>query len=318
MPPRQEHELDPVTLHNQALVVLAMPAAAPSTQSATQKQAGVAKLLHLLAHPPFPPELAGNLLSLCCRPNEDFGSGAPGGGALGTAHERAEVAQEVLSAHSALVAATVPPAVLPLYEACLARMQHGPAEAAARLDELAGSHIEGLRKRVKAVQDARWAGDHAAAAAGLEAYEAELEVYMPGRSGGLAVCLAWLLCIQGAERFFCRPGCLPTSSPPVPHQGGCAVECVHAPPPGPSARRAHPASVSILNRRHKPTATYGLAVLMSLAHLHWEAGAFGRAQAVLQQSAEFCSDHLVRRRLLPVAAPPPAPSALGPAPATVF
>lgn len=33
---------------------------------------------------------------------------------------------------------------------------------------------------------------------------------------------------------------------------------------------------------------------MSLAHLHWEAGAFGRAQAVLQQSAEFCSDHPVR------------------------
>ena len=30
---------------------------------------------------------------------------------------------------------------------------------------------------------------------------------------------------------------------------------------------------------------------MSLAQLHWEAGAFGRAQEVLQQSAEFCSDH---------------------------
>ena len=33
------------------------------------------------------------------------------------------------------------------------------------------------------------------------------------------------------------------------------------------------------------------AVLMSLAQVHWEAGAYGRVQEVLQQSAEFCSDH---------------------------
>ncbi len=32
-------------------------------------------------------------------------------------------------------------------------------------------------------------------------------------------------------------------------------------------------------------------VLMSLVQGHWEAGAYGRAQEVLQQSAEFCSDH---------------------------
>ena len=30
---------------------------------------------------------------------------------------------------------------------------------------------------------------------------------------------------------------------------------------------------------------------MSLVHLHWEAGAYARAQQVLQQSAEFCCDH---------------------------
>ena len=30
---------------------------------------------------------------------------------------------------------------------------------------------------------------------------------------------------------------------------------------------------------------------MSLVQLHWEAGAYGRAQEALQQSAEFCSDH---------------------------
>lgn len=30
-------------------------------------------------------------------------------------------------------------------------------------------------------QDARWAGDQAGAAAGLEAYEAALDAYMPGK-----------------------------------------------------------------------------------------------------------------------------------------
>jgi tetratricopeptide repeat protein 30 len=30
---------------------------------------------------------------------------------------------------------------------------------------------------------------------------------------------------------------------------------------------------------------------MSLGAIEWEAGAYGRAQEVLQQSAEFCSDH---------------------------
>lgn len=180
MPPRQEHELDPVTLHNQALVALATAAATPSAESVAGRQAGLAKLLHLLAHPPFPPELAGNLLSLCCRPDDGCGGGVPGSSALGASQERADVAEEVLSAHAALVAATVPPSVLSLYEACLARMRRGPAEAVAKLDELAGERIEGLRRRVKAVQDARWAGEHAAAAAALEAYEEELEAYMPG------------------------------------------------------------------------------------------------------------------------------------------
>jgi hypothetical protein len=44
----------------------------------------------------------------------------------------------------------------PFYEACAARA-HSPAEAQAKLDALAGQHIEALRKLVKRVQDARWA-----------------------------------------------------------------------------------------------------------------------------------------------------------------
>ncbi|PRW32971.1 TPR repeat-containing isoform B [Chlorella sorokiniana] len=213
MPPRAEHELDSVTLHNQALVSLALAAAGTGgTGSSSSGSSGIAqsgaeafdKLVHLLEHPPFPPELAGNLLSLCCRPDS-----VPGGGGPGPA-ERAAVAGRLLAEHGPAVEAAVPGELLPLYEACVARASSAE-EAAARLDALAGTHIEGLRRRVKAVQDARWAGDAAGAAAGLQAYEEALDAYVP--------------------------------------------------------------------------------VLMSLVQLHWEAGAYGRAQEVLQQSAEFCSDH---------------------------
>jgi tetratricopeptide repeat protein 30 len=173
MPPRQERELDPVTLHNQALVSLA--------GGGQEGAAGMDRLRHLLAHPPFPPELAGNLLSLCCRPVGGAGiSGSGGGGGgLASAAERAAVAEQLLQEHGALVAAHVPADLLPLYEACVAGA-HSIEEAHAKLDALAGVHIEGLRRRVKAVQDARWAGDQAAAAAGLEEYETAVEAYVPG------------------------------------------------------------------------------------------------------------------------------------------
>jgi hypothetical protein len=173
MPPRQEHELDPVTLHNRALAGLAHggPEAAA---------AALDKLTHLLAHPPFPPELLGNLLSLCCRSTEDSGLGPTAGNGDGTgAIDPKALAEQLLQEHAPLVAAHVPPELLPLYRACLSRSRSAE-EAAAQLDAAAGAHVEGLRRRVKTVQEARWAGDQAAAAAGLEAYEQALEAYIPG------------------------------------------------------------------------------------------------------------------------------------------
>lgn len=193
MPPRAEHELDPVTLHNQALVSLALAATGGggscSGASGSSAQSGAEafdKLVHLLEHPPFPPELAGNLLSLCCRPD-----GVPGGGGPGAA-ERAAVAARLLAEHRPAVEGAVPGELLPLYEACVARASSAE-EAAARLDALAGTHIDGLRRRVKAVQDARWAGDAAGAAAGLQAYEDALDAYVPGEERGVVgACLGHL------------------------------------------------------------------------------------------------------------------------------
>eukprot|EP00887_Chlorella_sp_A99_P000192 scaffold13.g192.t1 len=155
MPPRQEAELDPVTLHNQALVGLARGGAAGAT-------AGLDKLAHLLAHPPFPPEVVGNLLSLCCRP----GGARPGLG------------EEVLASHPELVAAHLPPRLAAFYGACAARAR-APHECEARLDAIAGQHVEQLRRLVKQVQDARWANDPAAAEEGLAEYEAALEAFVP-------------------------------------------------------------------------------------------------------------------------------------------
>lgn len=73
MPPRLEEELDPVTLHNQALV-----------QTADNPAAGFRRLRYLLAHPPCPPETLGNLLLLQCR------------------HQRYDAAAEILRAHAPL------------------------------------------------------------------------------------------------------------------------------------------------------------------------------------------------------------------------
>ncbi|GAB4820179.1 hypothetical protein N2152v2_007225 [Parachlorella kessleri] len=188
MPPRREQELDPVTLHNQAVVSIAQGGAGAEA-------AGLDKLHHLLDHPPFPGALLSNLLSLVCRP----GSSMP------------ELAERVLQDCAADVARHVPKDLRPLYEACAAAKSQSPAEARVKLDVLAGQHIESLRKLVKRVQDARWANDQAAAAAGMAEYEQAVDSYIP--------------------------------------------------------------------------------VLMMLGSIEWEAGAFTRAQEVLQQSAEFCSDH---------------------------
>jgi len=56
MPPRNEEELDPVTLHNQALMNI--------EQEPTE---GFKKLNFLLSNPPFPPETFPNLILLYCK-----------------------------------------------------------------------------------------------------------------------------------------------------------------------------------------------------------------------------------------------------------
>ena len=56
MPPRNEEELDPVTLHNQGLMNIE-----------ADPQGGFKKLNFLLNNPPFPPETFPNLILLYCK-----------------------------------------------------------------------------------------------------------------------------------------------------------------------------------------------------------------------------------------------------------
>ena len=61
MPPRAEEELDPVTLHNQALM-----------RMDEDPTGGFRKFNFLLKNPPAPAETFGNLLLLYCKPQYAF------------------------------------------------------------------------------------------------------------------------------------------------------------------------------------------------------------------------------------------------------
>ncbi|KAM7290653.1 putative tetratricopeptide repeat protein [Ixodes scapularis] len=117
MPPRAEPELDPVTLHNQALL-----------EADTEPGRALAKLQFLLQEPP---EAFGNLLLLCCRLDQH------------------SLAADLLAEHAALTYRLLPPFLYELLEALLA--QHtAPQEAYVKLEALAarqGDRVRQLRQQ---------------------------------------------------------------------------------------------------------------------------------------------------------------------------
>ena len=149
MPPRAEEELDPVTLHNSALVTVD-----------SDPTAAFRKLNFLLAHPPFPPEAFGNVLLLYLRHN----CTALAADALA---ENAHLTQRYLS--------------VPLYEFLDASLMaaHSSEEAWVRFDALATRHIETLRRHTKAIQDARLAHETERMKSALVAYDLALEAFVP-------------------------------------------------------------------------------------------------------------------------------------------
>ncbi|KAJ3314377.1 Tetratricopeptide repeat protein 30A [Boothiomyces sp. JEL0838] len=125
MPPRLEHELDQVTLHNQALMNMDQD---PSS--------GFEKLGFLLQQSPCPQETFGNLLLLYVK------------------YDFLDSAADLLAENQHIAATSISPYLYDFLDATLLK-NSAPEEAYKKFDELADKHIDVLRKLTKQVQEAR-------------------------------------------------------------------------------------------------------------------------------------------------------------------
>jgi tetratricopeptide repeat protein 30 len=149
MPPRNEDELDPVSLHNLALMGMD-----------SDPTGGFRKLNFLLANPPFPPETFGNLLLLYLK------------------HGCFDLAADVMAENTHLTYLYLAPELYEFLDASI-MVQTSPEEAYRKYDMLTAKHIEALRKHTKAIQDARLAHDNEGIKAALKNYDDALDRYVP-------------------------------------------------------------------------------------------------------------------------------------------
>ncbi|EEH59350.1 uncharacterized protein MICPUCDRAFT_24770 [Micromonas pusilla CCMP1545] len=151
MPPRSEEELDPVTLHNVALMLVDV-----------NPVDSFHKLNFLLLSPSCPPETCGNLLMLYCKPEHAF----------------YDLAADVLAANKRLVEKYLPRDTYDYVTALI--MSHlSPEDAYLRLDILNNKHMESLRMLTRTIHGARAARDAEAVKQALLAYDDALELYVP-------------------------------------------------------------------------------------------------------------------------------------------
>lgn len=149
MPPRNEDELDPVTLHNKALMYCDENA-----------NAAFKKLNFLIQNPPFPPETFSNLLLLYCK------------------YSYFDLAADVLAENQALVSKCITSEEHEYINALI--LQHTSREEAyKKFQEIGDQHITNLRKLTKKIQDARLAKDPEALKKSLKEYDDALEKYIP-------------------------------------------------------------------------------------------------------------------------------------------
>ncbi|XP_030646607.1 intraflagellar transport protein 70A [Chanos chanos] len=149
MPPRSEEELDPVTLHNQALMNMD-----------TKPTEGFEKLAFLLQQSPFPPVTFGNLLLLYCK------------------YEYFDLAADVLAENAHLTYKFLSPYLYEFLDAMLT-CQTAPEEAFRKFDEIAGKLTEQLRKVTKQVQESRHNRDDETLKRSVQDYDEIVERYIP-------------------------------------------------------------------------------------------------------------------------------------------
>ncbi|XP_068605491.1 intraflagellar transport protein 70A [Brachionichthys hirsutus] len=148
MPPRADEELDPVTLHNQALLNMD-----------TKPSEGFEKLAFLLLQPSFPSATFGNLLLLYCK------------------HEYFDLAADVLAENAQLTYKFLSPYMYEFLDALLT-CQTAPEEAFRKLDDMNGKLTEQLRKLSKQLQDARMSRDDEGQQKTLQDYDLMLERFI--------------------------------------------------------------------------------------------------------------------------------------------
>lgn len=149
MPPRSEDELDPVTLHNTALMKMDK-----------DPDGGFKKLNFLMTRPPFPAETLGNLLLLCVK------------------YMYYDLAADVLAENKRHHDTLLGKELKDFLEAMIL-MQSSPEEAYKKFDELGSIHIDALRRLTKEIQDARSSHDKEAVREALRKFDAALERYIP-------------------------------------------------------------------------------------------------------------------------------------------
>jgi len=149
MPPRAEEELDPVSLHNSALMHME-----------TEPANGFKKLNFLISNPPFPPETFVNLMLLYCK------------------HQYYDLAADVLAENAHLTFQFLSPDLYEFLDATL-MVQTAPEEAYRKFDDLSRKHIDSLRALTKNIQDARLARDQDQIRKWLKQYDEALERYIP-------------------------------------------------------------------------------------------------------------------------------------------
>jgi tetratricopeptide repeat protein 30 len=149
MPPRKEEELDPVTLHNKALLNM--------EQNTNQ---GFKKLNFLIQNPPFPPETFSNLLMLYCK------------------HQCFDLAADVLAENSDLTFKCISQDEFEYVDALILQST-SKEEAFKKLQVLSDRYIDGLRLMTKKIQDARISKDPDTIKKSLKEYDDTLEKYIP-------------------------------------------------------------------------------------------------------------------------------------------
>lgn len=149
MPPRHEHELDAVTLHNIAL-----------TSIDVKPTDGFEKLHFLLQQDPFPAETFANLLLLYCK------------------FEYYDLAADVLAENAQFTYKYLTPYLYDFLDAIITS-QTSPEEAFQKYEDIASKHAEQLRKLTKVVQESRSQGDNDQVKKAVVEYEEALERYIP-------------------------------------------------------------------------------------------------------------------------------------------